>query len=225
MNQRTSFGKQSTDGKSWADLVFLTRMKRDDERKWQSARSWLGGSPTIHLERWPRSSTSGLPLHHLAQVNLADVPRAANTPLVPRAGVLNFFADTGLEGRDVDVSVVFSDERPGMAASGPPADCPPLGGGNWFYQCKGAATEAEAARLFRRWPIEFVLLPSSGRAYPNAREALAHLGPKPESIHIFKRGGLPEFQSAAFPWETVRRIVDDFRHTLNQHAARRQFYP
>jgi hypothetical protein len=225
MNQINSLGKRQPGGHDWADLIYLTRMKRDDERKWQSARSWLGGSPAIAADRWPRSAKTALPLHHLAQVNLAELPRGPNTPKLPPTGLLNFFADTALDGSNLDVAVVLSDEASTVQPSTPPADCPPLHGGNWFYHCKGAATAAEAPRVFRRWPIEFILLPASGRTYPDARERMVHIGAKPESIHIFAPGKLAHVQSGGFPWEAVRRVVDDFRHRVNRHAWFREYHP
>jgi hypothetical protein len=225
MNQTNSFGKRQPGGHDWADLIFLTRMKRDDERKWQAARSWLGGSPAISADRWPRSPNTGLPLHHLAQVSLAELPRGPNTPGLPRTGLLNFFADTALDSGNLDVAVLLSDEALAVPPSTPPSDCPPLHGGNWFYLCKGAATAAEAPRVFRQWPIEFIFLRSEGRTYPEAGELMADIGPKPNSIHIFAPGELAHVQSGMFPWDAVRRVVDDFRHSVDRHAWFREYHP
>jgi hypothetical protein len=70
-----------------------------------------------------------------------------------------------------------------------------------------------------------MLLQSSGRSYPDAAEATAKIGPKPATIHIFEPGALDQVHPGVFPWEAVRRVVDDFRHTVNEHAWLREFKP
>jgi hypothetical protein len=70
-----------------------------------------------------------------------------------------------------------------------------------------------------------MLLHSSGGAYPDLRDVEANIGPKPESIHIFGPASLAQIQSGVFPWEAVRRVVNDFRYQLNEHAGQRRHHP
>lgn len=196
------------------DMLVAMRMVRDDEARWSGARSWFGGLPAIDPARWPRSPNTGLPLHHIAHVDLAEIPRGANTPPLPRTGTLSFFADTELE--PLAVAVVFT-EPPARPPAPLPADCPPLGGGHWRRYSKGAATKAEAPRVYRRWPIDFTLMRSIGRNYAPAPDLEAKRGPKPESIHVFDHTRLAHFSIGLFPWEAIRRLVQDYRGVIAQH--------
>jgi Domain of unknown function (DUF1963) len=223
MSQKKTFGKREVAERRWTDMVVTARMKRDDEQRWLSARSWFGGLPTIDAERWPCSASKGYPLHHIAQINLADLPQGAKIPKLPQSGILNFFMETDFNWEKQHV-VVFS-EQPTAELCSPPAGCPPLYGENWPYHCKGVPTVEQAPRVFRRWPIEFMLLPLIDGNYPDSQAVLNRIGPKPESIHIFGPQSLADIQPAEFPWETVRRIVCDYQYTVNQHIERRKYLP
>lgn len=203
------------------DLILVTRMKRSDERKWQDAKSWLGGLPAIDSKLWPRSTKTGIPLHHLAHINLAEVPRGKNTPSLPDHGSLSFFVDTSLDSYPLDVAVVYSEEGSDIDAIDPPSDCPPLGGNAWTSNCRGVATAAEAPRSYRRWPIEFLPAFASGQTYPDLSDIVSSIGRKPESIHIFNHTRLAHVSSALFPWEILRRMVEDFKHTIHVHERSR----
>jgi uncharacterized protein YwqG len=62
-----------------------------------SGQSWLGGTPSLPPgTEWPRHGKTGMPLHFLAQIDLADIPATPLKPLgpaLPRSGLLLFFAD------------------------------------------------------------------------------------------------------------------------------------
>jgi hypothetical protein len=202
-------------------------MKRDDETKWGAARSWFGGLPPINPNRWPRASKTGLPLHHLASIDLSEVPRGKNTPALPESGILSFFADTGIDTGDLDVGVLFTDTKLKLIPSNPPADCPPLYGDNWSSYCRGAASVTEAPRAYRRWPIEFSFVASVGISYPSLERVISGLGPRPESIHIFTTTKLDHTPDGVFPWDAVRRIVNGFQYSFTPHEQSRTFvqYP
>jgi hypothetical protein len=63
------------------------------------SRSKLGGRPTLPPEiEWPRQRQAGTPLHFLAQIDLSRLPPtpldgASNAPMLPKTGLLFFFAD------------------------------------------------------------------------------------------------------------------------------------
>lgn len=61
-----------------------------------AVRSRLGGVPRLHaMSDWPRSDATNLPLHFLAELDLAEIPRVAETQALPGDGILMFFCDLG----------------------------------------------------------------------------------------------------------------------------------
>lgn len=61
-----------------------------------AVRSRLGGVPRLHaMSDWPRSDATNLPLHFLAELDLAEIPRIAETQALPSDGILIFFCDLG----------------------------------------------------------------------------------------------------------------------------------
>jgi uncharacterized protein YwqG len=73
-----------------------------------NSRSQIGGVPTLPAELdWPAQLNTGLPLHFLAQIDLARLP--AKTKL-PRTGMLFFFAD-------LDEEMLWGEEEGGAIAS------------------------------------------------------------------------------------------------------------
>lgn len=55
--------------------------------------SWLGGLPNLpDGVDWPQNPKTGLALHHLGQIDLAEMPALETCPL-PRTGTMWFFAD------------------------------------------------------------------------------------------------------------------------------------
>ena len=66
-----------------------------------TGKSWLGGLPTLPPGvTWPRHGKSKAPLHFLAQVDLAALPPTPlkpGGPILPRDGLLLFFADIEAE--------------------------------------------------------------------------------------------------------------------------------
>ncbi|MEP4337090.1 MAG: DUF1963 domain-containing protein, partial [Roseobacter sp.] len=188
--------------------LILARMKRDNENAWSSATSWLGGLPQIAPDQWPRSPNTNLPLHHLAQISLAALPEGPWTETLPRAGNLNFFAETDLQDDDIASKVIFTPEPSTYDHLSPPADCPPIFGADWFYYVFDAVTADDVARQFRRWPIEF-LMEESG------------LGSKPSSVHLFSHTRIEDVDIGQFPWDAARRLVVDAEYVLSIHEKKR----
>lgn len=97
----------------------------------------LGGLPSLPPDiAWPRQGRSGMPLHFLAQIDLSQLPptplgSVPAAPVLPRAGLLFFFADMVEEmlwgengGPFATTRVVFAD-RSG-AERAPPDDIPDI---------------------------------------------------------------------------------------------------
>lgn len=81
-------------------------------------RSQLGGVPRLMPDiEWPRSDISGLPLHFMAELHLAEIPRTAEMDALPTNGVLLFFSDMGSDEWE-NPRVLFQ-EQAGSPASVP----------------------------------------------------------------------------------------------------------
>ena len=69
------------------------------KRQWpidpvSEANSYLGGLPKLPDDMaWPENPETGFALHHLAQIDLSEMPRIDADPNLPQAGMLWFFAD------------------------------------------------------------------------------------------------------------------------------------
>ena len=60
----------------------------------EPARSWLGGLPQMPDNiRWPRTASTGAPLHFIAQIACADLPKQIWNGRGPRDGWLLLFVD------------------------------------------------------------------------------------------------------------------------------------
>ena len=214
-----------------SDSIVLARKARDDEDKWQAARSWLGGLPTIDPGNWPRSNETGLPMHHLAQIDLAELPRGRKLPMLPKSGSLSFFADTQVEDDDLEVAVIFTSGRQQGALAEPPSDCTALGGNQWYYERfnHGYADQVEAPRVCRRWPIEFLhaTLGDDAEAFDESYngEMDRLVGPAPKGLHLFEHGQWRDLATGVFPWAVVQRITNDVRYAMSEHNDGRAFKP
>ncbi|SMX46087.1 DUF1963 domain-containing protein [Actibacterium lipolyticum] len=61
-------------------------------------RSWLGGAPLLPKSMaWPVLKASGAPLHFLAQIDCAELPRVKGGEAMPEDGLLLFFANISEE--------------------------------------------------------------------------------------------------------------------------------
>ncbi|WP_341365810.1 DUF1963 domain-containing protein [Yoonia sp. BS5-3] len=62
------------------------------------ANSYLGGLPKLpEGMAWPENPQTGFALHHLAQIDLSEMPRIDADPNLPQVGMLWFFADINEE--------------------------------------------------------------------------------------------------------------------------------
>jgi len=88
--------------------------------------SWLGGVPKMPADKWPRSKETGLPMHFLAQIDLAKISDTQREHGLPGTGWFCFFADTEFSNSAVRNGfpakmVYIADE---YASCEPPSDIP-----------------------------------------------------------------------------------------------------
>lgn len=188
--------------------IFLVRMTRENEERWQSARSWFGGQPAIDPLQWPRAATTNRPMHHLAHIDLADIPRGPDTPDMPLSGTLNFFVDTWLRGSHPEAQVFFS-AQPMTTLVEPPEDCRPPMNGNGR---PAHMIESRATGTYRRWPIEF-------------RTEVASLGEPSMATHLLGDSFSPRFDPGVFPWDSISRIERAYGVGLQVHRKRKERSP
>jgi len=119
--------------------------------------SQLGGLPILPAETdWPRAS-DGTPLHFLARIDCSELPEPRVA--LPDSGILQFFArldeEMIWEGQAFDYSrVLYSAARAGRAVP-PPADLPPLHGGEHSYDREMRLPDEPQTRIYPSWPLTF----------------------------------------------------------------------
>src|SRR3954454_5615584 len=70
--------------------LLISRRPRQLGVDWRTACSWLGGAPRLGNIPWPRGK-DGIPLHHVAQIDLSDVAVKSRSVGLPATGALAFF--------------------------------------------------------------------------------------------------------------------------------------
>ena len=70
--------------------LLVSRRPRRLGVDWMAACSWLGGAPRLGNIPWPRGK-DGIPLHHVAQIDLADIAARSGAAHLPATGSLAFF--------------------------------------------------------------------------------------------------------------------------------------
>lgn len=229
-----------------ANGLVLRRMQRRDEANWQAARSWLGGRPRMDASRWPRCDDTGLPLHHLAQIDLGELPAGPWSAMLPQTGALSFFVDTGIDDHDLSARVLYTPDPTLHSPVEPPQDCPPIGGMMWEYEAlhNSALSIEDARRLMLCWPAEFA--PAEFEPDEDGYAAVLTpplediLGPPVPDVHLFKdpkyvteQDELGQVDLGIFPWEIARRLIvqaqkaapeADFVQTWQQQLSGRDLY-
>lgn len=167
--------------------------------------SWLGGVPKLpEGVDWPVNPDTGFALHHLAQIDLSEMPLPEDGPQLPRRGTLWFFADINEEmcwdeGPGTGHSaVLYSDqETAGCAFATVPDTLPEVDHEETRMTGPGWAFRPPRRHLYERWPVTGHLVPTWDQArlpegldhrsgYYEARQAREEqvrasvLGPKPE---------------------------------------------
>jgi uncharacterized protein YwqG len=131
------------------------------------ARSWLGGLPRMPADiDWPRSVSSEYPergerpLHFIAQICCADLPRDLWGGLGPRQGWLLVFIDPNQgvpEGNDAFRIIHTPALGPERA---PPPDLGPVHDGMYTGGSYRWLPQDQIPPVWRRWPVDIVPFPN-----------------------------------------------------------------
>lgn len=160
-----------------SEPVSVVLRRQVPPRTMEPARSWLGGLPHLPDEvEWPRSISSEhpqqgeRPLHFLAQICCADLPRELWAGLGPREGWLLIFIDPN-QG-DPESSDAFRIMH--IPQLGPeretPFDLGPVHDGLYTGGSYRWLPTDEVPAVWRRWPVDIVSVPnvlhrSEGRSF------------------------------------------------------------
>ena len=202
-------------------------------------RSALGGYPWLPIGgAWPRASAGDKrPLHHLLQIDLAELPEFPRRSLLPERGLLSFFYDINAQEPGGDPSeepvenwrVVYSPDPSAAVPCTPPAG---LGDFEFSLGIQGEITPASIEpaeqgwnrRLWLRWPIYFQPFES----YVDPASGVPEVGYGQEVYQLWQSRAVTFDQDAclhdmepqrAFPYTTLHARI--FLHAL-AHKANEQ---
>jgi hypothetical protein len=136
--------------------------------------SFYGGVPLVPSALdWPRSASSGLPLHFLLQVDCASIPARARLDVLPAHGALLFFADLSAapaDDRAAQGAVVWLDDtsQGAWAEVDPPADLPPASGDSALSAWPWALDADDTPQILPRWPFAPKLIELAAAAHDPA---------------------------------------------------------
>ncbi|MEW9922464.1 DUF1963 domain-containing protein [Marimonas sp. MJW-29] len=125
----------------------------------EAHRSWLGGLPMMpRLTEWPRDG-EGAPLHFIAQICCADLPKPLWNGLGPREGRLLLFVETlKLEDEAENSTVqVLHTTRLGSERE-PPEDVPSVRHSmSGHFDHTASKNQDGVPKLWRKWPVDIVV--------------------------------------------------------------------
>lgn len=137
--------------------IAVIRKSRSIEDVTTDETSWFGGKPMLGTAVWPRTS-KGVPMHHWASINLADLRKFMTPPGLPEQGRLVFFVhviDPPYEGKVLYIA-------DGDNFSQPPTDLPIIDHDSTFIYDLVDYTKDDAPTEHPLWPVEFIDLPMDG---------------------------------------------------------------
>ncbi len=139
-----------------ASAIFLRR--RWPINATTNVRSYFGGTPTLPKGlAWPVSGETGFPLHFLAQIYCADMPKLPGGPQLPDSGTLFFFADINEEMLWEDApgestKVLYTKEETGTLKAVPLPDTLPYIG-HELEQMSGGYNN-NTLKTYPFWPVD-----------------------------------------------------------------------
>ena len=180
--------------------VLLNRTKFPDDPGEPGC--WIRGEPSLPPEvEWPFHNVRGTraPLHFVAQVNLARVPRSDDFPAVPETGTVFFFCDQLF--RTYDSRVVFCEED---VSTVPPRAMPELPQDDRFWEDPELFFNDDfldgkrRAKIPKKWNFDFLHIDRFDEtSVKNRQLEWAIMDASQEALEVFKeqtrdRWGTPE---------------------------------
>jgi hypothetical protein len=218
-----------------AETVSVVLRRQVPVRFDEPARSWIGGLPRMPEDvPWPTAThpehpdRGERPLHFVAQVACADLPRELWGGLGPRGGWLLLFVD----GRQFDF-----DENPralrvlhvpalGPERPLPPATLPVHDEGYTGYDYGFVRGQDEVPRAWRRWPVDLVVVPNRPVGDPgfptitpeHFAATLYDGAPVAERAHPYTPAAFdPPFDGQPYTWRGALHVVDAAARVLSKH--------
>ncbi|MEM8788540.1 MAG: DUF1963 domain-containing protein [Pseudomonadota bacterium] len=183
--------------------VFAIRRALRPKARWDTARSWLGGRPSMGDVAWPRRE-DGVPLHFAAQIDLAELRAVGPYLEIPTHGALAFFIGNP-DDHPVRGAVRLVPSSGTVPPTAPPSDMPPLPGPDTLYP-----NVLPGASSFPMWPLD---LTADIDAAPSIPENSYTFGSASRDF----RSHLPE---TAY-WDTALRFTAFLDYMRPQSAAQR----
>lgn len=204
--------------------IALTRAARVDATADAQARSWFGGTPALGGMAWPKNG-DGVPLHLMAQIDLAELQQQAPTDALPDSGALMFFCDVGWPMTGKVVYAAHPDYD--RLLDTPQNAVPPFANEDWRHYFPGTK-EANRPLGFPRWPIAFTPVPLDGDYDPYEEAATAAfdtaIGPRPnfkfDAAFVHKH--LSENGAPVLLWKAGQMLANELSHATTRVGAVRQ---
>ncbi len=123
--------------------------------------SWLGGLPTLPPElAWPTNPKTGFRLHHLAQIDLGEMPQLESGPRLPEKGTLWFFADIDEELVWIDnpenyhsAVLYWPESVSGVLATDAPENLPEVNHVNNSMTRYSSSRRIPGFSVYSKWPV------------------------------------------------------------------------
>lgn len=187
--------------------IAVIRKARIEHDVTKDKNSWFGGRPILGSAVWPRTSTD-VPMHHWASINLADLNDFDPPPGMPKSGRLAFFVHV-IDPPD-EAKVLYVTD--GKAFAQPPDVLPIIDHDSKFMFGSADYSESDAPTEHPHWAVEFMALPSDiGKSeHTVVRQELKDCFPDTSNFNLNTQSFAKIYleKSDLILWDTVMRYAD-----------------
>lgn len=194
----------------------------------EAPRSWLGGLPMMpKLTKWPRDG-EGAPLHFIAQICCADLPRTLWNGLGPRKGWLLLFVETlKLEDHAENKTVQVLHTSNLGSEHQPPSDAPTVRHSMSDYiDYASPNIRRDVPKFWRRWPIDMVVQESEVSELGSGESNFPEIQGKDLYEGTVTQRGIHELSDALdrpLTWRGARYVVEGILRDLKPDEFERSF--
>lgn len=202
--------------------IALTRASRLDPAAAAASKSWFGGQPALGGQAWPVSS-DGIPLHFMAQIDLAELQREAPCDILPSTGALLFFM---LIGKPAEGQVIFVPSPDYQALATPPSEAiAPFSDVNWHRYFHGQPVTQKPLG-FPKWPIKYTPLQRDSEFVyqPEHVSIDTAVGPKADSYFLddFFDTHMSQDGHPILFWSAGHMLANELVHAMGRQEERRK---